>query len=455
MFDEMHKALSDTEAQYADVRHEENNHLSFSLFNGAMKSSAMSDSRGGHVRVIAGARKAVGSYSAPEELGNAMTKVEKAARQMEALNAVYNGMAECEKANNSVVPEVEKHPRSVGLDEKIALARSYSDIAAQVSGVQGVDVSYREAIINKWFASSEGSKVFQEQTQVDLIIRITARDGNIVQDISHVIGGSPDYARLEGRHSEIEEKAALATKLLKASPAEAGIFTVILAPELTGVFIHEAFGHFSEADSLRSNPGMREIMALNRRIGSECLTVYDDPAIPGRPGSYAYDDEGVAGRRAILIDRGLLAGRLHSRETACEFDEPLTGHARAVSHRFTPIVRMGNICVDAGDKSLEELIGPVKNGYYAAGTRGGQTMGDQFTLGCQYARRIEDGKLGELVRDIGFSGNLFTTLMNVEAAGSEVVIPDGGGCGKGAQLLWRSGIGGPHIRIASLATGGI
>jgi len=253
------------------------------------------------------------------------------------------------------------------------------------------------------------------------------------------------------------ERVAIARKLLDASPPRAGIYPVILDPDEAAVFIHEAFGHLSEADGLQNNPAFREKLKIGTTLGREILNVTDDPTIPGHPGSYDIDDEGVAGVKTRLITDGVLTGRLHSRETAAEFGEPLSGNMRAVDAHFTPIVRMSNIFIEPGNSSFEEMVASIDDGYYLVGARGGQTSGDQFTFGAQWGYRIENGRLGGMVRDINMSGELFSTLRAISMIGSDLSFGERGGCGKGMpmQLNRKSGKGAPHIKIDRVTLGGV
>jgi len=67
-----------------------------------------------------------------------------------------------------------------------------------------------------------------------------------------------------------------------------GVYRVVIDPILTGLFVHEAFGHLSEADMLYENPDMLEVMSLGRRFGPPELQIWDGAAVPGHRGSYAY-----------------------------------------------------------------------------------------------------------------------------------------------------------------------
>jgi len=186
---------------------------------------------------------------------------------------------------------------------------------------------------------------------------------------------------------------------------------------------------------------------MGRRFGEDHLNVVDGAAVPDLRGSYAYDDEGVPGQRTDLIREGVLVGRLHSRETAAKLGERPTGNARAITYRFPPIVRMTNTFILPGTASVEELFDGVKEGVYAKNWYGGMTSMEMFTFSAGEAYMVRNGKVEELVRPVMLSGNLFTTLQNLDRIGNDLTMNQGGGCGKGGQSPLAVSNGSPHIRI--------
>ena len=176
---------------------------------------------------------------------------------------------------------------------------------------------------------------------------IAAEEGE-VQQVGLAWAAGAISTQIKGLHDQIKEMAQNAVKMLSAPQAKGGEYTVVLDPILAGVFVHEAFGHLSEADHVYENPQLREIMTLGKKFGGEQLNMVDGAAVPGLRGSYKYDDEGVPAEKTYLIREGILAGRLHSRETAAKMKEKLTGNARAISYRFPPIVRMTNTYIEPG-----------------------------------------------------------------------------------------------------------
>ena len=168
-----------------------------------------------------------------------------------------------------------------------------------------------------------------------------------------------------------------------------------------------------------------------------------------------YDDEGVPAGQTYLIRQGKLVRRLHSRETAAKMGEAPTGNARAVSYEYPPIVRMSNTYIAPRAKTLEEMIDEIEEGLYVKGFRGGQTNLEMFTFSPEEGYIIKKGKLGKKFRDMNLTGNIFTTLSNIDAIGEDLVLFTGsGGCGKGSQYPLSVATGGPHLRIKDVVVGG-
>ena len=245
----------------------------------------------------------------------------------------------------------------------------------------------------------------------------------------------------------------MALNILKATPVKAGTYRVILNQRLAGVFTHEAFGHFSEADLIEDSPTMRAKMELSAKLGTDILNIKDDPTLLNQLGHYKYDDEGVPARSTQLMKDGVLVGRLHSRRTAAAFGEPASGHNIAEDFRFAPIIRMGCIFIEPGRLSFDDLCAKLGDGLYLVNSMGGQTEGENFTFGAQYGYQVKGGKLTEMIRDINISGNLYATLKKISAIGNDLLLGEVGGCGKG-QLNIRSCQGAPHVIVDSVLIGG-
>ena len=139
-------------------------------------------------------------------------------------------------------------------------------------------------------------------------LNAVARDGADVQQSGVSLGSAGDFSEIEGLHDEAAQVGRRAVELLKAPQVKGGEYTVVLEPVLAGVFIHEAFGHLSEADHVYEDDRMKEIMVLGKRFGGQHLNVVDGAAVPGLRGSYGYDDEGVPSTRSYSAPGGRPGG---------------------------------------------------------------------------------------------------------------------------------------------------
>lgn len=351
--------------------------------------------------------------------------------------------------------ECEVDFKKISFDEKFALLNEYNDILRGHKKVQTTRATYRDTISTDLFLNTDGAELLYEKSHCGISMASMVKDGSEIQSYHDSVAGYGGYEFVQNRHKEAEHVTRIAVELLDAEVVEGGKYQVVLDPHLTGVFIHEAFGHLSEADFVYENERMREVMTLGTQFGIESLNVVDYGNIEKESGFIPLDDEGVVPEKTYLIKDGVLSGRLHSRETAFKMKEELTGNARAISPMVQPIVRMTNTYIENGASTKEEIFDAVEDGIYAIDAFGGQTNLEMFTFSAAYGRKIKNGKPGKMVKNVMLSGNVFETLKNIEKIGNDMQLFGGlGGCGKGGQGPLPVSFGGPHLLINNVLIGG-
>jgi TldD protein len=346
--------------------------------------------------------------------------------------------------------------RGVPLAEKKRLIEACNGAMLAVDdSVVDTQAGYRDEVTEYWYGNSEGTLLYELRPEFVLSgVAIARRDGTIEKGLES-IGRRRGWQGAQGHEAGFRTVAERAVALLDAPRVRGGNYPVILDPELAGVFIHEAFGHLSEADFVYESPQAREMMTLGRRFGKLVLNVGDNGAAAGLRGTLPFDDEGTPTQDTPLIRAGELVGRLHSRETAARMGERPTGNARAISFRHPPIVRMTNTYIAPGRGTFEDLIRDIPLGVYACGAFGGQTLLENFSFTAAYGHMIRDGRVAELVKDVVLAGNLFQTLDRIDhIAGDFRWNQMGGGCGKGGQFPLPVTEGAPHVRIEEALVGG-
>jgi len=395
---------------------------------------------------------------------NDLTNLSKRVEEASAMAAVVAGttgepavLADVPRIEDEVRVELEHDFRDVPLKRKVELTQSYNSIILGESDkIAATQVQYVDRFAEITFANSEGTYLVQDLPDITLMLGAAASDGKgDIQQGMEYVGEAGGFELVEGMEDQAQIAAKRAVAMLDAEPVDGGQHTVVLDPALAGVFIHEAFGHFCEADFLFKNPRLAEIMTLGTEFGVADLQVVDKGFIPGGRGNVPYDDEGVRREKTHLIKDGRLHSLIHSRETAAKMGAEPTGNARAVSYEYEPIVRMTNTYIENGASSFEDMIKDVDRGIYAVDAYGGQTEFEQFSFSAAYAYEIVNGEVGGLLRNVVLSGNLFETMRSIDAIGNDLKVSGGvGGCGKGGQAPLAVTTGAPHIRIRNVTIGG-
>ncbi len=443
-------ALKGYSADYIEVRLEENQTSHITYRGRELESVGKTSATGGSVRALVRGGWGFVSFN---NLNQLPSTINLAVKQAQFAGNEESQLAPVEPVVDTVSSQ-NKNPVVLPLAEKKQLLDEYNDVIWHTPRLQTSVITYSDSHKKVIFLNSSGSYVEQESSGIALRLTAVATEGSEVQQVGLSLGSNGDFSQIKGLHHQIEQMAQRAVELLSAPRVKGGEYTVVLDPVLAGVFVHEAFGHLSEADFVYENDRLREIMVLGKKFGGAELNIVDTAAIPGLRGSYKYDDEGVPATKTYLIREGKLVGRLHSRETAAKMKETPTGNARAINYRYPPIVRMTNTYIEPGAASFDDIIGDIKEGVYAKNWYGGTTSMEMFTFSAGEAYMIRNGKLAETLRPVMLTGNVFTTLNNIDAIGNDLEMNQGGGCGKGAQAPLPVANGSPHIRIRHCLVGG-
>lgn len=448
----MKNAIKSAKADYIEIRVQEATGTGITYTGKELENISESDGMGGSVRALI---KGGWGFVAFNDIENLPRYVEMACEQARCVRNKQITLAPIPVVNDFVKTKVEIDPTEISLSDKHDLCRKYNNIILSSKNIQTSSVRYSDAHNTVYFTNSEKSFIVQETIFCGISVLAIAKDGMNVQRAFESVGDLRGYQVVQNFEERCETVTKRAVDLLTAEPVTGGTYTVIADPRLCGVFVHEAFGHLSEADFVYENKSMREIMTLGKRFGNDALSIVDDGTLVGEAGHSKYDSEGTQTQKTYLIKEGILVNRLHSRETAAKMDEKPTGNARAISYGYQPIVRMTNTYMEPREWTFQEMLADTGDGIYAIGAIGGQTNMEMFTFSAEEAYRIRNGKLCEKLRDVVLTGNVFETLMNIDAIGNDLRLFGGlGGCGKGAQSPLRVSDGGPHVRIRDVVIGG-
>jgi len=456
-------------ASYVEIRGEELMEASLEIEDERVRIVEQGVDRGFSVRVISGGAWGFASTSSLERLRDACRSAVKLASAASRAVKEKVELAEVKTSVDRVHVKPDENPANVGVDEKIEMFLELGRAILSFNDrIKSFNFNYSDVYGRKWYFNSDGTRIVQDVLYVWGRAVATAREGDVYAAYREELGSVKGFkVWRENPPGELAEKISHALlEQLEAATPRGGIFPVVMGPNVTGVLVHEAFGHLAEADSALA--GGLLLHKLGERVASPLVNIFDDATIEGGFGSFKYDDEGVRAQRSIIVKEGRVVGLMYDRETAAKIQEMInkhhlkvcegfntepTGNARAEGFRVPPLVRMRNTCIASGDWTLEEMIEDLSFGYLLESFRGGQANLDgTFQVGVQKAYEIVDGEVGRPVRNLSISGNTLETLMHVDAVGNDFKL-NVGWCGKGQTV--NVGDGGPHIRCSRMLVGGM
>lgn len=338
------------------------------------------------------------------------------------------------------------------LQEIDAFTRAQSDKIAQVS----VSLAGEWRVVE--ILRADGWSARDIRPLVRLNVSVVAGDGTTMGNGSFGAGGREAFTKfIDPEHWQSVAKEAVRQALvnLEAVDAPAGEMDVVLGPGWPGVMLHEAVGHGLEGDFNRKKTSAFAGL-IGERVASPGVTVVDDGTMGERRGSLSIDDEGTPTSATTLIEDGILKGFMQDRLNARLMGVQSTGNGRRQSYAHSPMPRMTNTFMLAGDKDPQEIISSVKSGLYLSSFGGGQVdiTNGKFVFTCTEAYKIENGKLTAPVKGATLIGNGPDALTRVTMIGNDLELDNGiGMCGKAGQSV-PVGVGQPTLRMNALTVGG-
>lgn len=437
-------------AEFYDVRILKGSRTRIVLDNGELDEISEAPFQGAAVRALAGG--AWGFVTTDSINGSGLEEKIDLAKRIARKIGRKEGLRLAEApAGRSIKVPVKKDPRGLSLEEKVELLRDIEN-SAKVKEVSSTQAVYSEMEIHTHYTSSEGLDLESEATRMAFVISAVAKRNGLYQASAEGragVGGLELFDR-EDPIALARETGKMAVALLDAQVPKGGTFPVVLDQELAGVFVHEAVGHATEADIILEGDSCLE-GKLGERIGSELVTVKDDPSLM-QNGYYPFDDEGSQAQETVLVKNGILNSYLHSRETAGRMGGvPRNARSQGMDR---PVVRMSNTYIANGEWTLEEIMEELGNGVYLAGSRGGQVSTGEgvFQFNAKRGYLVENGERAKLLRDVSLSGKILEIMMDVKAVGNDLKF-NSGRCGKAGQLVPVSD-GSPHLLIGKATVGG-
>ncbi len=329
---------------------------------------------------------------------------------------------------------IKKNPFDISFKDRAQFLLSVHEIAlnTNVNGNKLFVESHMEAVREeKFFASSDGSRIWQEITRINPYSYLTVSDKTSGQFASRALFVSPqgrgfEYVEEYPYNKEIEAAANDAHEKITAKSVEPGKYDLILHPTHLWLTIHESIGHPTELDralGFEANFAGTSFCTpetLGDRYASNIVTVVADRTQEGALATAGYDDDGVPTTEYPIVQDGKFVAFQTTREIA-----PLVGdkvsHAESYAQGWwnVPFQRMPNVSLKPSKKelSLDKLIADTERGILIKGNSSfsidQQRYNFQFTGQVTYA--IEDGKIKHMLRDVAYQSKTPEFWKNCDA----------------------------------------
>ena len=341
------------------------------------------------------------------------------ARANAALTTRKVVLANADKVVTTWANPIKRDPFEVPLETKTAFLMKLNEAALAVPGVSFINSQLQFVDEQKYFASSEGSRITQRLVRTYPQFTTTAADRaagdfqtRAVVDRAKLLGYEyvEDYPWLQ----DAERAGHEVVEKLTAKSAVPGRYDVVVDPSQLFLAIHESVGHSTELDrslgyeaNMAGTSFVKPGDAGKLRFGSKIVNLVGDRTQPGGLATTGFDDEGVQSERWHLVRDGMFVDWQTTRELA-----PLVGQQKshgclhADDWSSVPFPRMPNVSLEpaATEVTLEDLFSDIKRGIYVVG-RGVSSIDQQrynFQFGGAVIREITNGKLGPMLRDAAY-----------------------------------------------------
>lgn len=408
-------------ASYADIRINRYRRESIATREQQVQNVSRSTSYGLGLRVLVNGAWGFAATNVVEP-GAARAAADQAvaiARANAALAARKVVLANADKVVTTWTSAFKRDPFEVPLETKIAFLMQLNQTAMAVADVSFVSSQVLFVDEQKFFASSEGSRITQRLVRTYPQFSATAADRasgdfqtRAVVDRAQLVGYEyvEDYPWLR----DAEKAGHEVVEKLKSKPVAAGRYDIVVDPSQLFLAIHESVGHSTELDralgweaNMAGTSFLEATAAGKFRFGATIVNLVADRTQPGGLATTGFDDEGVKADRWHLVRDGMFVDWQTTRELA-----PLVGQERshgclhADSWSSVPFPRMPNVSLEPAptEVTLDDLFSEIKRGLFVEG-RGVSSIDQQrynFQFGGAVIREIRDGKLGAMVKDAAY-----------------------------------------------------
>jgi PmbA protein len=325
---------------------------------------------------------------------------------------------------------------------RLALDLERSAVSSDPAVTKVEEVMYGDAVSRAAIASTRGMESAYERTDCWCVVSALAeRDGEVQTGFSFRLAREMDELAWK---EAAEEAARRGARLLGSRKPATERLPVVLDPWAAASFL----GVLARALSAEEVQKGRSLLAdlTGQRVASEVVTLIDDGRLLEGPSAAPVDDEGVPTTRTAVMEAGTLRSFLHNTATARRGGASSTGNASRPSYRGIPGVAPSNLFLEPGAEGPDAILRKAGRAVYVQEVTGvhsgANPISGEFSVGAT-GLRVEDGGLGEPLREMTIASTIPEVLQRIEAVGSDLrFFPGGGALGTPTLLVGEMTVAG-------------
>jgi len=404
------KQLS-TEAEQVEVVNVQSESTTVGFESNRLKTSQVEETKGVAVRVVKNGR-----------LGFAASSDEAAAEKLvsNALeSAVYGDEIPIAFPAPQSAPKVTTFDQTIAelsIPRMVEIGQEVIHLILQVEPEAHIDLELERGVSHTAIRNQAGTEVSFKRSPLTMFFKISRIRGDDVVRMFDITGTTVWEDDYLARARHLGEKLELAKR---SATIKSGRMPVLFAP--TGALV---LG-LPLMLGLNGKNVYTNISPMGGKIGEKLfddkLTIIDDPTLDGKFGSASYDDEGVAHRRNVLVEQGVLKRFLYDLKTAAQSGLESTGNGSR--NLFSPPgPSPTNLIFKPGETPLAEIIAGIDEGLLvenALGLGQGNVISGAFSNSLSLAFKIEKGEIVGRVKDVSIAGNVYDLLQDMAAVSRE------------------------------------
>jgi PmbA protein len=305
-------------------------------------------------------------------------------------------------------------------ERKIDLAKELEQLTlAADKRVRVDDSNYADAYGEAAVATTSGIRQWGRENGCYVSVSTLADDGDETQSgFGFSVGRSPDLFDLPRAAREAADRA---TRLLGATKPPSRRTTVVFDPFVTAQLIGIISSTLNGEAVVKGRSLFKD--RLGEQVAPPFVSLVDDPTNPLAYTATDVDGEGLAARRNVLIDGGVLEMFVHNSYSARRAGTVSTGNAVRGGFSGTPGVGALALHLVPGTRSQEELIADIDDGLLVQSVQGihsgVNSISGDFSTGAA-GLLIRKGQVAEPVREFTIASTLQRMLLDIVEVGGDV-----------------------------------